>query len=36
VVLAVTSHVPWFAVAIFAGLWWTGLFSGLHRWSRRP
>ena len=34
-VLAVTSHVPWFAVAIFVGLWWCGLFSGLHRWAHR-
>ena len=32
-VLAVTSHVPWFAVLLFVGLWWSGLFSGLHRWT---
>lgn len=31
-VLAMAGQVPWFAVAIFAGLWWTGLFAGLHRW----
>ncbi len=31
-VLAMAGQVPWFAVAIFAGLWWTGLFTGLHRW----
>lgn len=30
--LAMAGQVPWFAVAIFAGLWWTGLFAGLHRW----
>jgi DUF1707 SHOCT-like domain len=37
-VLAVTSHVPWFAVAIFGGLWWSGAFRGMHRWSssRQP
>lgn len=31
-VLAMVGEVPWIAVAIFAGLWWTGLFAGLHRW----
>ncbi len=34
-VLAVGGHVPWFAVAIFAAFWWTGLFSALHRWVHR-
>jgi hypothetical protein len=33
VVLAVASDLPWLAVAVFAALWWTGLFSGLHRWA---
>jgi hypothetical protein len=33
-VLAITGHVPWLAFAIFGVLWWSGLFSGLHRWSR--
>jgi hypothetical protein len=32
-VLAVTSHVPWFALLVFVGLWWSGVFSGLHRWT---
>ena len=34
-VLAMTGHVPWFAFAFFAFLWWSGLFSGLHRWTSR-
>jgi hypothetical protein len=35
-VLAVAGQVPWFAFAIFAGLWWTGAFSGFHRrWAHR-
>ena len=33
-VLAMADQVPWFAIAIFAGLWWTGMFSGLHRWAQ--
>lgn len=32
-VLAVAGQVPWFAIAIFAGLWWTGVFSGVGRWA---
>ena len=39
IVLAAVTDVPWFAVAFFAFLWWSGLFSSLHRWahsSRRP
>lgn len=35
-VLAVTGHVPWLALAFFALLWWGGLFSGLHRWVHHP
>jgi hypothetical protein len=34
-VLAMAGQVPWFALAIFAGLWWTGMFNGLHRWAHR-
>ncbi len=34
-VLAATGHVPWFAFAIFVGLWWTGVFSALLHWSHR-
>ena len=33
IVLAIAGQVPWFAVAIFAGLWWSGMFTGLHRWA---
>lgn len=34
-VLATSGHVPWLAVVVFAGLWWTGMFAGLHRWAHR-
>jgi hypothetical protein len=34
-VLATAGQVPWVMVAIFAGLWWTGVFTGLHRWAHR-
>ncbi len=30
-VLAATSQVPWFAVAVFAFVWWSGLLGALHR-----
>ena len=33
IVLASVGQVPWFAIAIFAGLWWTGMFSAFHRWA---
>jgi hypothetical protein len=37
VVLVVTSHVPWFALLLFVGLWWSGLLGGpRHRTHRRP
>ena len=32
-VLAMADQVPWVTVAIFAGLWWTGMFTALHRWA---
>jgi hypothetical protein len=32
-VLAIADEVPWVAVAIFGGLWWTGMFSAFHRWA---
>ena len=35
-VLAITGHLPWLAFGIFAFLWWSGLFSGLHRWTHGP
>lgn len=34
-VLATAGQVPWVAVAVFAGFWWTGMFTGLHRWAHR-
>jgi hypothetical protein len=35
VVLAAVTRVPFFAVALFAFFWWSGMFSGLHRWASR-
>ena len=32
-VLAIGGQVPWLAVAVFAGLWWSGMFSAFHRWA---
>ena len=32
-VLATADEVPWLAVAVFAGLWWTGMFTAFHRWA---
>ena len=33
VVLAAVTEMPWFVVAFFAFMWWSGLLGGLHRWS---
>jgi hypothetical protein len=32
-VLAVADEVPWLAVAVVVGLWWSGMFTALHRWA---
>jgi hypothetical protein len=33
VVLAAMTDLPWFVVAFFAFMWWSGMFHGLRRWS---
>lgn len=34
-VLATVGHLPWLLVVVFACLWWSGMFNGIHRWVHR-